>query len=130
MKKCFAFILLLLMVLAGCNNPLLTRIDVYKVGDTESEEIIISDNKELTAIESVFGEIIWEPNTKASMERNEDVKAVFFIQKEKNMPEKLTEYKIWFDGSSATFISSNPEESYGRLLDKKKSSYLKSKFLD
>lgn len=131
MKQLAIFIVLLLIVLTGCSNKQLTRIDINKVGDHENEnaERIVSDKTKIEAIENSFSKVNWEPNTKASMERIEDVRVVFLIQEEKNMPEKLTEYKIWFEGNSATMISSNPEESFGRLLDKEMTRFLESELM-
>lgn len=48
--------------------------------------------------------------------RKEDVKVTLFFQIDKNMPEKLVEYLIWFNQSNetATVIAKN-ENSYGTV---------------
>ncbi|MEW8987436.1 MAG: hypothetical protein AB2401_10630, partial [Bacillus sp. (in: firmicutes)] len=74
-------------------------------------------------------EVKWSPKTKAEMSRKEDVLATFFIQEEKNMPERLYQYRIWFEGETATLISEKENEGYGRLTDKAQISLLESELL-
>jgi hypothetical protein len=74
--------------------------------------------------------VTWEPNTKADMARREDAIATFFVQEEKNMPERLYEYRIWFEGEIATIISSKENEGYGRLVDEDQVHLLESELLD
>jgi len=48
----------------------------------------------------------------------------------KNLPEKLTEYEIWFNENTgtATIISTNEKEGYG-MLDKENATALKNIFI-
>jgi hypothetical protein len=127
---------LLLILLAGCNvnfQPELTRIDVQKIspdGTKNGEERVIADKQSIKAIEHAMSNVTWEPNTKAEMARREDVIATFFVQEEKNMPERLYEYRIWFEGETATIISNNKKEGYGRLVDEDQVHFLRSELLD
>ncbi|MCM3685181.1 hypothetical protein [Mesobacillus subterraneus] len=127
---------LLLFLLAGCNNnfqPELTRIDAQKIsfdGTKNGEERIIADKQSLQAIEQAMSKVTWEPNTKADMARREDAIATFFVQEEKNMPERLYEYRIWFEGETATIISSKENEGYGRLVAKDQVHFLEAELLD
>jgi hypothetical protein len=136
MRNLSVIIGLLLFLLAGCNNnfqPELTRIDVQKISpdDTKNgEERIIAEKQSLKAIEQAMSKVTWEPNTKAEMARKEDIIATFFVQEEKNKPERLYEYRIWFEGETATIISSKENEGYGRLVDEDQVHLLESELLD
>jgi hypothetical protein len=136
MKNLSVILGLLLILLAGCNvnfQPELTRIDVQKIssdGTKNAEERIIADKQSLQAIERAMSKVTWEPNTKAEMARREDVIATFFVQEEKNMPERLYEYRIWFEGETATIISSKENEGYGRLVDEDEADFLESELLE
>lgn len=136
MKNLSVILGLLLILLAGCNvnfQPELTRIDVQKIssdGTKNAEERIIADKQSLQAIEKAMSKVTWEPNTKAEMARREDVIATFFVQEEKNMPERLYEYRIWFEGETATIISSKENEEYGRLVNEDEAHFLESELLE
>ncbi|HHW36710.1 MAG TPA: hypothetical protein GXX18_05625 [Bacillales bacterium] len=112
-----------LMLFTGCssqNSEELTRIDVQKVnkqGDYEDASII-TDAKTLNLLRSSFEEVEWQPYIKPKMSRNADVLATLFYTFDKNMPEKLFEYRIWFnDNDTATIISNNEKEGYGTIDD-------------
>lgn len=46
----------------------------------------------------------------------EDVLAILSYIYDKNMPERLYEYRIWFNvNDTGTFISNNEKEGYGML---------------
>ncbi|RSD28833.1 hypothetical protein [Mesobacillus subterraneus] len=133
--RLLTFATLILFLLTGCSSnfePKLTRIDVQRMssdGTKIGEEKIIPDKQTLDQIENAFAKIKWEPNTKAEMVRREDVLAIFFIQEEKNMPESLYEYRVWFQEGTATIISNKENEGYGRLTDEKEVQFLKSEFM-
>lgn len=135
MRKLSIGLLVLLIFIAGCNSsfePELTRIDVQKNledGEKDGEERIIALKGKLQTIEKAFDRIKWSPNTEPEMARKEDVIATFFIQEEKNMPESLYEYRIWFEGETATIISNKENEGYGRLTDEAKVLILESELL-
>lgn len=121
MKRYLSLLFLIILLLAGCSsqeNELLTRVDVQKVNGNGGyeEEIIISDQEAIELLENSFEKVGWEPNTKAEMSGKEDVLAIFFYTYDKNMPERLNEYRIWFNGNeTATIISNNEKEGYGTL---------------
>ena len=64
----------------------------------------------MALLEKTFEQIEWEPNKKADMSRKEDVMLTFFYSVEKNMPERLYEYRIWFNSETATIISNEKNE--------------------
>lgn len=135
MRKFSIVLPVLLLFIAGCIasfKPELTRIDVKKISEqsiNDGEEKIIASNDNLKKIQQAFGKIKWSPNTEAEMARKEDILATFFIQEEKNMPERLYRYRIWFEGVTATIISDKDNEGYGRLTDKEQVEVLESVLL-
>ena len=128
--------IIFILLLTGCSeqenkNNLndLTRVDVYKVNADEKneEELIISDKSTVDILKQVFEQIVWEQNVKAEMSRKEDIKAVLFIKVEKDMPERLMEYFIWFERNGTATIINRHAQSLGKL-DEKNANILKSKF--
>ena len=121
--------------LVGCsgNSKQLTRIDSQEVKTDGSydEVVMITDKDQVESIDTIFKQVKWDKNTMPSMARMEDVKATFFYIVDKNMPEKLTEYQIWFnqENGTATIISSDEEENFGEL-DKKNSKALEKELLN
>lgn len=117
-----------IFILVGCSQTKnehvskLTRVDVFKVND---EEVIISDRDTIDALSHVFEQIEWKQNVKAEMSRKEDVKLVLFMETEENMPERLVEYFIWFEGNGMTTIINRSEYSLAKL-DEESTNILKS----
>ena len=71
----------------------------------------------------------WEPNTEAKMARKEDLLVTLFYTVDKNMPERVYEYKIWFNqNETATMITNHENEGYG-TLDQHNSRNLKNVLL-
>ncbi|MEK5332839.1 MULTISPECIES: hypothetical protein [unclassified Lysinibacillus] len=120
---CFIFVMLLI----GCINKVpnkfdlkqLTRIDIeeVKADGSYGESVMITEEKTMETIRKIFKQIKWEPNVEFKMAREKDVKATLFYKYDKNMPERLFEYQIWFDqnNDTATIISNNEKEGYGNL---------------
>lgn len=123
--------MLSVVLLVGCTKnetiEKLTRVDVFKVtvDGNYADEIIIADLNKIDELSLAFDRIEWERNVKAEMSRREDVKAVLFWEDDVNMPERLEEYKIWFEGNGTSTIIEG--DSYGRL-DKEGTSILKDVF--
>lgn len=115
------------MLLIGCMNTAskefnfnqLTRVDVEAVKADESyeEAVMITDEETIDVVRKIFKQIQWEPNAEPKMARMEDVKATLFFEYDKNMPERLFEYEIWFNQSNgtATIMSNNEKEGFGTL---------------
>lgn len=85
----------------------LTRVDVQIFTEENNDnEIIIAEEEKIKSLREVFAKIKWEENVKAEMDRKEDVNATLFFTFDKNMPERLFEYFIWFnhDDISTTII--------------------------
>jgi hypothetical protein len=113
----FTFISVFFIFIVGCTTVgkgELTRIDVFieNRGDTH-----IQDKDTLALLENLIEQVNWEPIKVPSMAREADVKAVFFYEVEKNMPERLYEYQIRFNeaASTATMISNDEKAGYGEL---------------
>jgi len=128
----FALISVFLLLMVGCTTKgkgkrKLTRIDVF-IGN--QEETHIQDKDTLDLVEKISANVKWEPNTLPKIAREADVKVVFFYEVKKNLPEKLTEYEIWFneDTGTAAIISTNEKEGYG-MLDKEYTKALKNIFI-
>jgi hypothetical protein len=127
MKKIMIFSLMIFLStwLSACSeqeSEKLTRVAVQVVDDQEMymEEKMIQDEGTLNSIKNVFQKIKWDPNTVAEMARKEDVFITLFYLMEENMPERLYEYRIWFNGDgTVTIISNNENEGYGFLDDAK-----------
>ncbi|WP_226641347.1 hypothetical protein [Mesobacillus subterraneus] len=134
MRKFIIGLFVLILFGTGCVNyePELTRIDVQiltEEGINGGEEKIIASNERLMKIQKAFDEVKWSPRTEAEMSRKEDILATFFIREEKNMPERLYQYRIWFEGETATIISEKENEGYGRLTDEEQVDLLESELL-
>jgi hypothetical protein len=112
MKKWF-IILMVLIGLVGCNNEKLVRVD-YQIGENHSGEHMITEEERVQTIASIFGEVKWE-NAKVEMSRKKDMLLTFFYQNDLNEPERLEEYKIWFNKGMFTEIVDLNKNRYGKL---------------
>lgn len=119
--KHFFIISLMMFVLLGCSNavsPTLTRV-YFEITNPEAESKgtwMILDEQSLSDIDQAFKEINWEPNKMPSMFREEDVQVTLWWETDKNMPERLYEYRIWFNAdNTATIIGESDKEGYGHL---------------
>lgn len=127
----YACLLIVILLLVGCTAERgkgeLTRVDVSRLNhDGKYEDVIITDHESIEILKTAFANVKWDPNSIPSMARIEDVQATLFFEFDKNMPERLYEYKIWFnDDGSATIISNNEKEGLGKL-DKDNVSLLKT----
>lgn len=123
------FVSMLLGACSGPENGQLTRVDVQKV-DTEGnyeEAVWITDTESINRLNHSFEKVKWEPGVEAQMARKEDVLATLFYTFDENMPEKLFEYRIWFNSNgTATIISDRENEGYG-TLDKEGAVQLKKR---
>lgn len=112
------FVIIFLAACSGQEKGELTRVDVQKVvkeGDYE-EVLMITDNVSIELLKKKFEDIKWEDQV-VNMARNPEVKATLFYEYDKNMPERLVEYEIWFNENTgtATIVSNNENQSYGEL---------------
>ncbi|MEH7441307.1 hypothetical protein V7201_03140 [Bacillus sp. JJ1122] len=125
---------IILITIIGCANEVpeefdlnqLTRVDVQIfTGENSDNEIIITEEEKIKALRDLFAGIEWEQNVKSEMARKEDVKATLFFTIDKNMPERLYDYLIWFnqDVASATVI--DREKNALGTLDKEDAQKLK-----
>ncbi|WP_163539242.1 hypothetical protein [Gracilibacillus sp. YIM 98692] len=135
MKKIMSIILLFaIILLAACSGQEkgeLTRVDVQKVdkeGNYE-EVVMITDNESIELLKKTFEDIKWDDKV-VNMARKADVKATLFYEYDKNMPERLVEYEIWFNENTGTaeIVSNNEKEGYGEL-DKENTNILRKNLL-
>jgi len=132
MKKLLIFISILLFLMGCSNNEnegQLTRVDVFEVtegGDYE-DEMIIANQDSIEVLWQVFDQIEWEQNVKAEMSRIEDIKTVLFMEVDENMPERLVEYYIWFEGNGTSTFIDRDTNSLGKL-NEEGTDILKSEF--
>ncbi|MGG0655356.1 hypothetical protein [Rummeliibacillus pycnus] len=122
------------IILAACSEKeeLLTRVDVQKVNEEGNYEdvFMITDQQKVDLISNYLENVSWEPKTKVEMARKEDILATLFYMIDKNIPEKIYEYRIWFNkNETAIIISNNEKEGFGRL-DKENSQNLKNILLN
>ncbi len=115
------------MFLIGCTNinkdeidlNQVTRVDVdvVKEDGNYEETKVITDEETIDVLRKTLSQIKWEPNVQPSMARIEDVKATIFFKNDKNMPERLVEYQIWFneDNETAMIISNHEKQGFGTL---------------
>lgn len=116
-----------LITLIGCSNEVpkefdlnqLTRVDVQILtGENSDNEIIIAEDEDIKILREIFAKIEWEENVKAEMVRKEDVKATLFFRFDKNMPERLIEYFIWFNQGNESATMIDREKNALGTLDK------------
>lgn len=137
----FVICIIFALFLVGCDNKVpnkfdlkqLTRVDieVAKADGSYEEAVTIADEKTIAMIRKAFKQMKWQPNAEPKMARNEDVKATLFFKYDKNMPERLFVYQIWFiqSNGTATIISNNEKEGLG-TLDKENAQELETIFLN
>lgn len=89
---------------------------IYTGGKTSSEKEI-TDIKTLESLQRVREQIKWNRYIEVKMARQEDAKLVIFKQGKQQMPEKVIQYRIWFEHTDvgATIISNDPAENVGTL---------------
>ncbi|MCS0673786.1 hypothetical protein [Cytobacillus firmus] len=120
-----------ILLLIGCSKDAsnefdlnqLTRIDISE--EKSEKEFIITEKEKIKSLRKIISRIEWKTDIKPQMAENEDVKATLFFTYDKNMPERLTEYSIWFskeDGSAAIF---HREKNALGTLDKENAKSLK-----
>lgn len=127
----FLFVSSLLLVACSEKEEPLTRVDVQQVNEegNAGEVVMITAQEKIDMISKSLKHVKWEPNTKVSMARKEDVFATLFYTYDENMPERPYEYRIWFnENETAEIISNNEKEGYG-TLDKENSQNLKNALL-
>ncbi|OCA90391.1 hypothetical protein A8F94_00390 [Bacillus sp. FJAT-27225] len=122
MKTFFRFALLFLFVLliTACSEKegQLTMVDVKKLNDKGVYEdvALIFEEEKLETVLNSFAEVKWSPNTKAQMASEAEYLVTLFYTEDKNMPERLYDYKVWLNkNGSVTLISSEESEGYGSL---------------
>lgn len=128
-----------LITLTGCSNELpkefewnqLTRVDVQIfTGENSATESIIAEKEKIITLRELFARIEWEQNVKAEMVRKEDVKATLFFKYDKNMPERLFEYFIWFNQEATTATIIDREKQALGTLDKEDTQTLKASLMN
>lgn len=107
------------LLLAACSNEAsLTRVDVQLASQYDTYEDVkkIMDPEALESLEKVIQEVEWDNTITVDMARQPDVKAVLFYQEEKEMPERLVRFDVWFneEAGTATIVSDKENQGYGK----------------
>ncbi|MBD8070881.1 hypothetical protein [Bacillus sp. PS06] len=129
---------LTLITLIGCTKGVptkfdlnqLTRVDVQITAENSNNEIIIFEEEQINMVREIFAGIKWEENVESEMDRAEDMKATLFFRYDKNMPERLLEYFIWFNQENETSIIIDREKNSLGSLDKENTQKLKKILLN
>ncbi|WP_096153275.1 MULTISPECIES: hypothetical protein [Bacillus] len=133
MRKYLVVFLSLLLLYACYKTPTdtteinwqqLTRVDYH---DYEGSEVIIVEEEQLSKLVNVFESVFWQQNVMVKMSREEEGKITLFVQKDKNMPERLYEYYIWFNIDGSAEVVDRENSAYGKL-DKENTEILKDFF--
>ncbi|MBG9588539.1 hypothetical protein [Cytobacillus firmus] len=114
-----------ILLLIGCSKDAsnefdlkqLTRVEISE--EKSEQDFIITEKEKIKSLRKIISRIEWERDIKPQMAEKEDMIATLFFTYDKNMPERLTEYSIWFsekDGSAAIF---HREKNALGTLDKK-----------
>lgn len=122
MSKGFVFEFVLSFFIIGCSNngEKLTRVEFQQLYSENSykEPLMILDQHTLEELTAIFNQIKWEQQIKAEMAREEDLKATLFMEKNKNVPEQLIEYLIWFNADGSATIINRMDHELGSLENK------------
>jgi uncharacterized protein YcfL len=122
MSKGFVFAFILSFFIIGCSNndEKLTRVEFQQLYSENSykEPLMILDQHTLEELTAIFNQIKWEQQIKAEMAREEDLKATLFVEKNKNLPEQLIEYLIWFNADGSATIINRMDHELGSLENK------------
>lgn len=122
MSKGFVFAFILSIFIIGCSNndEKLTRVEFQQLYSENSykEPLMILDQHTLEELTAIFNQIKWEQQIKAEMAREEDLKATLFVEKNKNLPEQLIEYLIWFNADGSATIINRMDHELGSLENK------------
>ncbi|MCA1032938.1 hypothetical protein LCL95_18170 [Bacillus timonensis] len=128
-----------LITLIGCSNQSpksfdwdqLTRVDVQVFTDANNDnETIIAEEEKIKILRELFARVEWEQNVKAQMARKEDVIATLFFRYDENMPERLYEYYVWFNGGNESATIIDREKNALGTLHKQDSQTLKALLLN
>ncbi|WP_064093509.1 hypothetical protein [Rossellomorea aquimaris] len=97
----------------------LNRIDVQEIHEEGSVNDVgmVIEEADLRSISFLLEQVNWENDSLAVNESTPHFSATFFYQKDKNMPERLIEYSIWFDLQNGQTILKKTDgvETYGVL---------------
>jgi len=136
MKKLSFYFILLLILSSAChslNVQKLTRVnfELSKPNSDETEIWMVIEKESLEELERAFKELKWESDREIQMSKKEDVHVTLFWEDDREMPEHLADYKIWFndDDQTAIITSEREDEKYGEL-DEEKTELVKREFLN
>lgn len=114
-QKCLllVFVFFTLLNLLGCTNPT----NIQKVTIVKDNIIENTISKSIhDEMKKILKKVEWNPGTRVSMVREEDI--TMNISYENTVNRWETNYLIWFSGRKAELISSDDNESFGRLTEK------------
>jgi len=115
-------ILFIIFIVYQVATPNLIRVNVQEFSAEGTEdvnsEVIISEDKKLNELENLINNIEWEENSNNNLNDTKFVKATFFYEHDKNKPELLVEYNIFFDErDNSILVHDKDSKKYG-IVDK------------
>jgi hypothetical protein len=121
-KSPIIFSIMMSLLLCGCSKDasnefdldLLTRVDIFE----ENREFIITEKEQIKSFRNLISKVEWEFDIKPQMAEKEDITATLFFTYDKNLPERLTEYSIWFGKKDGTVVIYHREKNALGTLDK------------
>lgn len=125
------FYIIAIFFLIGCSNDVPNELDLSQLtrvdftNGNSNEEVIVTEKEKIKTIRDIIGKIEWEENIKPQMDENEDAIATLFFTYDKNMPESLTEYLIWFNKEEGSAVIFDRDKNALGTLGKEKSQTLK-----
>jgi hypothetical protein len=128
MKKTVIF--LFILTLLGCSQldetkskdmKFLSRIDIAFLN---GEQRMILDNAVIDQIKPMIQEIKWENQNNIPIRNKAAAQITLFYLFDKNMPERLESFSIWFKQTGA-ILYNHEEDLYGKL-DQNQSNVLKN----
>ncbi|MCM3089847.1 hypothetical protein M3588_02080 [Cytobacillus sp. AMY 15.2] len=127
--------IIIILLLCACSKDAsnefdldqLTRVDIIE--EKSGQEFIITEEEKIKSFRNLISKVEWELDIKPQMAEKEDMTATLFFTHDKNMPERLTEYSLWFGKKDGTVVIYHKEKNALGTLDEENTRALR-KLLD
>ncbi|MEK3854379.1 hypothetical protein [Cytobacillus sp. FSL H8-0458] len=132
----FILSIMTILLLIGCSKDdskefdlkQLTRVDIIE--EKSEKEFIIAEEEKIESLRNIISKIEWEKDIKPQMSEKEDMIATLFFTYDKNMPERITEYSIWFSKKDGSAVIFHREKNALGSLDKENAQTLRELLTD
>lgn len=130
-RKIFmVLVIAFVLLLSGCVKQItrddlqwehVNRIDIFTIqpDGTYGDERIIVESSDIDDLRDIFSSLSWKENVKISMSREPDAKIIFFFRYDRNMPERLVEYLIWFNEGGTIQIIDHERHATTKIDEEK-----------